>query len=83
MLTVLQLEGLQGWQLRLAADAYCWLETQVIQLPEDVSTALFLHEVAHALHPEPEGPMLNHYHGGGWASKYGELIDKYTRPVEL
>lgn len=74
---ILSAEGLGDWNIRIASDAYCWINTKTIQLPIDASLSLFLHEVAHALHPEPEGEAKNHYHGGGWASRYGELIDKY------
>jgi len=76
--SVLSAEGLTDWKLSVAADPYCWLESKTIQLPEDASPSLFLHEVAHALHPYPE-PFGEgkHYHGGGWAMVYGRLIDTY------
>jgi hypothetical protein len=75
--SILEAEGLGDWTLEIKADAYCWLKDHMIQLPPNASPSLFLHEVAHALHPEPEGPMKNHYHGGGWAAAFGRLVDKY------
>ena len=74
---VLAAEGLNDWTIRLAADGYCWTQTKVIQIPANASCSLFLHEVAHALYQEPEGPMQNHYHGGEWSATYGALVDKY------
>lgn len=80
---VLENEGLGDWTIKIAADAYCWSGERLIQLPDDADPALFLHEVAHALHPEKEGPLKNHYHGGGWASVFGILISKYmtVKPI--
>jgi len=74
---VLKAEGLTDWRIEIAADDYCCVKDKVIQLPVGASASLFLHVVAHALHPEPEGPMANRYHGGVWASVFGALIDKY------
>lgn len=74
---VLKMEGLDDWTIEIKADAYCWLDQKMIQLPEDASPSLFLHEVAHALYPEKEGCHKNHYHGGQWAFIFGKLIDKY------
>jgi hypothetical protein len=78
-LSVLNQEGLGDWRIvRNASDGYCWLGSKTIQLPADVSDALFLHEVAHALTPDPEpyGEGM-HYHGGMWADAYGRLVEKY------
>ncbi len=77
---VLENEGLLGWTIREASDAYCWIETKTIQLPLGASPVLFLHEVAHALHPIPEP---NHYHGGGWSSAFGWLVEKYMTVIEV
>ena len=80
--SVLNNEGLTDWTIIEAFDAYCWLKTKTIQLPKNASSALFLHEVAHALHPSPEGDLRNHYHGGGWAQIYGRLIEKYLMRLD-
>ena len=77
---VLKSEGLSDWTVKLAADGYCWRHLKVIQIRRRGAPSGFLHEVAHALHPEPEGEHKNHYHGGGWADAFGRLIDKYMRP---
>jgi hypothetical protein len=76
---VLTKEKLNDWTVKLAADGHCWRETKVLQINRDTQSnpSGFLHEVAHALCPEPEGPMKNHYHGGQWATEYGRLVDKY------
>jgi len=74
---VLAAEGLSDWTIKIAADAYCWRSVRVIQLPADASPSLFLHEVAHALHQEPEGTLKNHYHGGQWAAEFGRLVDRH------
>ena len=80
---VLEQEGLSEWKIEDSVDAMCWIEQKTIQIPSDASPTLFLHEVAHALHQEPEGPMRNYYHGGGWASVFGILISKYmtVKPI--
>ncbi len=69
-------EGLGDWKIR-SGEAYCYSEQKSIAIPGNASLPLFLHEVAHALHPQPEGELKNHYHGGGWAQIYGELINRY------
>ena len=77
-------EGLAGWQVK-PGEAYAWLEQKTITFDFKGCAgnhALFLHEVAHALHPYPEGEQRNHYHGGHWAAKYGELVNKYLIPRE-
>jgi hypothetical protein len=79
---VLREEGLADWRIKFAADGYCWLESKVIQIPENASPALFLHEVAHALAPEPENTKQDqsggwHYHGRRWGDAFGMLVDKY------
>jgi hypothetical protein len=82
--SVLKDEGLQNWTVEFSnSGGYCWMNQKIIQLndtvdtPPDHSTIWFLHEVAHALHPWPEGEHKNHYHGGEWAFKFAELIEKY------
>jgi len=80
---VLKAEGLSDWKIIEAADPYCWREEKTIQLPVNAQPGLFLHEVAHALYQEPEGPMQNHYHGGRWAQTYGDLINHYMVPVHV
>jgi hypothetical protein len=80
---VLANEKLSDWEINIATDGYCWRDTKTIQLPADASPSLFLHEVAHALVPEPEGSMRNHYHGGNWAAEYGRLVDRYLRPLRI
>jgi hypothetical protein len=76
--SILYAEGLPDWEIHLTeAGPYCWIEQKRIDIPAHATLSLFLHEVAHALHPEPEGERKNHYHGGQWAHKFGELIDKY------
>jgi len=54
--TVFDNEGLAGWQVVTdRCDAYCWHSTKTITLkPWQCYPSLFLHEVAHALAPEPE-----------------------------
>ena len=74
---VLDAEELSDWTIKIAADGYCWKESKTIQITADCSPAWFLHEVAHALYQEPEGPLQNHYHGGEWASTYARLVDAY------
>jgi hypothetical protein len=81
-LQVLAREGLGQWTVR-PGEAYCWLQERAITFDFDRNTgnwALFLHEVAHALYPQPEGPRQNHYHGGQWAAKFGELVNRYMTP---
>jgi hypothetical protein len=75
---VLDAEGLSEWRIEFtAAGSYCWHHLKLIQLLRRRNPAGFLHEVAHALHPEPEGEHKNHYHGGGWADTFGRLVSKY------
>lgn len=89
--SVLRSEGLQDWTIRFSnSGGYCWMKQKIIQLNDTADTLLdhsaiwFLHEVAHAVHPWPEGESQNHYHGGGWAFKFAELIEKYmTRKDEV
>ena len=79
-LAVLLNEGIEDWCIVQAEDGYCWLSKKIIQLPNDASDSLFLHEVAHALCPDPEPyGEGQHYHGSTWASKYGELVEKYLQ----
>lgn len=74
---VLDQEGLAGWRaVPTVAGSYCWHDKKMIQLISD-EPAVFLHEVAHALHTEPEGEHKNHYHGGGWADQFSQLVEKY------
>jgi len=82
--SVLKDEGLQDWTIEFSnSGGYCWFNQKKIQLndtadtPPNHSAIWFLHEVAHALHPWPEGEQNNHYHGGRWAFKFAELIEKY------
>ena len=75
--TVLKDEGLLDWTIYIAKDAYCWCKSKVIQLPPDASPSLFLHEVAHALYQEPEGPLQNHFHSSEWATTFGRLVDRH------
>lgn len=80
MRSVLIAEGLEDWTICYCSGGdYCWRERKQIDLhtASPVTPARFLHEVAHALFGEPEGEHKNHYHGGGWADKFGELVDKY------
>lgn len=83
---VLDTEGLCDWTVKPSEDVYCWQHLKTITFPFNreggPSQSLFLHEVAHALHPQPEGEWKNHYHGGGWAEQFGRLVDKYlsSRP---
>jgi hypothetical protein len=78
---VLKAEGLADWRVEFTrAGAYCWRDRKLIQLLSGRSRVAFLHEVAHALHPEPEGEHKNHYHGGGWADVFGRLVDRYMIP---
>lgn len=77
---VLESEGLWDWTLKDCADGYCWHHSKTIQVRLDGPLSGFLHEVAHALVPEPEGEHKNHYHGGGWADVFGSLVDKYMDP---
>jgi hypothetical protein len=74
-LCVLFEQGLSGWEIK-PGEPYCWTEQKTIAF-EGEDRVLFLHEVAHALVPEAEGPLRNHYHGGMWASKFAELIRRY------
>jgi hypothetical protein len=85
---VLDGEGLSDWQVELStAGGYCWMNQKLIQLNQhsDQPIAGFLHEVAHALHPEYEYicnvcKIGHHYHGGGWADTFGRLVNKYMTP---
>lgn len=81
---VLKNEGLEDWVIRMSpAGGYCWQNQKTIDLLTD-SPVWFLHEVAHALYPSPEGEFYNHYHGGMWATTFANLIEKYmTRKDEL
>ena len=80
---VLDAEGLGDWIIE-PGEAYCWLEKKLINFYLDgrdgYDHQLFLHEVAHALHPEPE-PIGDrgglHYHGSQFASTFGKLVTKY------
>ena len=74
---ILKQEGLSEWKIEDSVDAMCWVEQKTIQIPPDATPTLFLHEVAHALYQELEGPLLNHYHGGCWADAFGRLVNKY------
>jgi len=76
--SILIAEGLSDWSVQ-SGEAYCYISLKIIKVPEDCVMSLFLHEVAHALYPEPEGEMKNHYHGGNWASTYGNLVNKWMR----
>ena len=80
---VLVQEGLPDWTVK-PGEAYCWFKSKTITFDFQryaSNYALFLHEVAHALVPEPEGELKNHYHGGNWAAKFGELVNRYMRPI--
>ena len=77
---VLIAEGLKDWRVEFSsAGGYCWFKDKLIQINpnSDAPVAGFLHELAHALHPEREGEYKNHYHGGGWADTFGRLVTKY------
>lgn len=83
---VLKEEGLGDWAIK-PGEAYCWIKNKTITFDFKRYAGnfqLFLHEVAHALHPEMEALCAcrkpNHYHGGGWASTHGKLITKYMVP---
>ena len=76
---VLRREGLEEWRVE-DGEPYCWVPIKVIKVWAGSRPAVFLHEVAHALYQQPEGPMRNHYHGGGWAAEYGRLVDRYLEP---
>lgn len=83
--SVLDAEGLTDWTVK-SGEAYCWIDDRVITFDFERyigDSALFLHEVAHALLPRPEGPLLNHYHGGEWAAVYGRLVNRYMIPREV
>ena len=80
MQSVLAREGLEEWRIITAADGYCWIESKTVQLPTESSPAAFLHEVAHALSPDPEPLGLgSHYHGGRWADTFTSLVNKYLQ----
>jgi len=81
---VLDAEGLSDWTVK-PGEAYCWIDDRVITFDFERyigNYSLFLHEVAHALYPNKEGPLLNHYHGGEWAAVYGKLVNRYMMPKE-
>ena len=73
---ILYAEGLGDWEIA-EGEAYCWIESKTIKIPKRTRLSSFLHEVAHALNPHPEGPCENHYHGPRWAATYGRLVNKY------
>lgn len=73
---ILEAEGLGDWTVG-KGEAYCWNSLKTIKVPERAQLQSFLHEVAHALTPEPEGPWQNHYHGPKWAATYGRLVNRY------
>ncbi len=73
---VLDTEGLHDWTV-LEGEPYCYMESKTIKIDTDEDHANFLHEVAHALHPEAEGCHKNHFHGGGWVSQFTRLVNKY------
>ena len=82
--SVLDAEGLSDWVVR-HGEAYCWIKDHAIAFDFERhgrDYALFLHEVAHALVPRPEGYFLNHYHGGDWAAAYGRLVNRHTVPAD-
>ena len=73
---VLSAEGLEGWVVRESPDGYCWRNRKILDvIPGD--SALFLHEVAHALtEPISQGDQ----HHGMWADRYTRLVAKYMEP---
>ena len=75
-------EGLGDWKVA-DGEAYCWKSIKTINVEIDSGPAIFLHEVAHAIYQEPEGPLHNHYHGGQWAAEYGRLVDAYMEPKDV
>lgn len=85
-LDILRQEGLSDWEV-VPGEAYCWVENKRFTfdfIRYQGNFALWLHEVAHALHPEMEALCScrepNHYHGGGWASVYARLVQTYMTP---
>jgi len=77
---VLAAEAMADWQIK-PGEAYCWITNRTIQFPANSTDhANFLHEVAHAGHPEPEGEHKNHYHGGGWFCEFQRLVNKWLMP---
>jgi len=78
-LGILEKEGLEEWKVR-DGEPYCWTPIETVKVWTGSRPAIFLHEVAHALYQQPEGPMHNHYHGGNWAAEYGRLVDTYLEP---
>jgi hypothetical protein len=86
-LDILQQELGTDWQVK-PGEPYCWIEQKVITFRFDENAgdyAGWLHEIAHGLHPEMESfcacRQPNHYHGGGWFSKFHYLVQKYMRPL--
>jgi hypothetical protein len=74
---ILYAEGLDDWKIA-EGEPYCWHKTKTITIQKQrAKLSTFIHEVAHALNPDPEGPWKNHYHGPKWARTYGRLLNKY------
>jgi len=78
-MTVLNENNLGDWNLE-EGEPYCWLSQKKITIYKDSTWVMFLHEVAHALEPEPEPYGLGfHYHGSAWASTFGKLVERYAK----
>jgi len=87
---VLKVEGLSEWVIQ-PGEPYCWLNQKVIMVNTE-KRSTFLHEVAHALAPEPEqvgtfvSPRFTIFHYafircGGTQYHGGRWADKFTKLV--
>jgi len=80
MMEILTENGLADWTINIdpKSQAYCWISQKKITLQIEDCFGLFLHELAHALAPEPE-PLGKgqHFHGGHWADKFTDLVIRY------
>ena len=77
MLQILKKEGLKGWKIEKSKGGnMCWIDEKWISLSNELSMAMFLHELAHAL-----AGMRKEWdktgHDSIWADKYTELVEKY------
>lgn len=70
---VLKKKGLKDWKIKIGSSGYTWKDSKEIELPQNATKGLVLHEIAHAL---DENPPEGDKHWGYHADLMHQLFDE-------